>query len=129
MNGQESVAPGAAVKVAQAATKSSGVMIPIRFDPMIRWITRRTPFLATWGRVMIEITFVDNKRKEFSTATKYDIIDDWYVLMDDDGQERGRAQASKVRDIEQVDEDESGPPPLIPIPEGQLHAKPVARLS
>jgi hypothetical protein len=65
---------------------------------------------------MIEITFVDNKRKEFSTATKYDIVDNWYVLMDGDGQERGRAQASKVRDIEQVDEDESGPPPLIPIP-------------
>jgi hypothetical protein len=69
---------------------------------------------------MIEITFVDNKRKEFSTATKYDIVDDWYVLMDDAGQERGRAQASKVRDIEQVDEDESGPPPLVSRPRFSL---------
>jgi hypothetical protein len=65
---------------------------------------------------MIEITFVDNKMKEFSTATKYNIVEDWYVLTDDDGQERGRAQASMVRDIEQVDEDESGPPSLIPLP-------------
>ena len=62
---------------------------------------------------MIEITFVDNKRKEFSTATKYDIVDGWYILVDDDGTERGRAKASKVRDIEEVDEDETGPPPLV----------------
>jgi hypothetical protein len=62
---------------------------------------------------MIEITFMDNKTKVFSTATKYDIVDGWYVLMDDDGKERGRAKASKVRDIEEVDEDESGPPPLV----------------
>jgi hypothetical protein len=66
---------------------------------------------------MIEITFVDNKMKVFSTATKYDIIDDWYVLMDDDGKEKGRAVASKVRDIEQVDEDQWwGPPPLASLP-------------
>jgi hypothetical protein len=65
---------------------------------------------------MIEITYVDNKMKVFSTATKYDLVDGWYVLMDDDSNERGRAQASKVRDIEQVDEDESGPPPLVPGP-------------
>jgi hypothetical protein len=63
--------------------------------------------------MMIEITFVDNKMKVFSTATKYDIVDGWYILMDDDGRERGRAKASKVRDIEEVDEDESGPPPLV----------------
>jgi hypothetical protein len=62
---------------------------------------------------MIEITFMDNKMKVFSTVTKYDIVDGWYVLMDDDGKERGRAKASKVRDIEEVDEDESGPPPLV----------------
>jgi len=62
---------------------------------------------------MIEITFMDNKMKVFSRATKYDIVDGWYVLMDDDGHERGRAKASKVRDIEEVDEDESGPPPLV----------------
>jgi hypothetical protein len=70
---------------------------------------------------MIEITYVDNKMKVFSTATKYDIVDDWYVLMDDDGKEKGRAVARKVRDIEQVDEDEwGGPPSLVPGPEVSL---------
>jgi len=74
---------------------------------------------------MIEITFVDNKIKRFSKATKYNIVDGWYVLIDDDAKEIGRAQASKVRDIAGVSEDESGQSPPVPVsqfsfPQSQL---------
>jgi hypothetical protein len=81
------------------------------------------------GGVMIEITFVDNKIKRFSKATKYNIVDGWYVLIDDDAKEirpspseQGprycRSQRGRVRPVA------SGPGVAV-----QLPAKPVEMVS
>jgi len=59
---------------------------------------------------MIKVNYVHESAERVRDAAKYTLQDGWYVLTDDSGDEKCRAQAKGVRSIRKTtNEDEAGP--------------------